>query len=106
MEIRLIDANKLFEEVGHIQPQSDQQYDDIGKFMKMITNSPTIKPPYGYEPMEGGWMYFGLPEMIERVVDCQFCDYYNGDREYCACDHYAQEWGYCHSGDRKYNADS
>lgn len=37
--MRLIDANKLFEEVGKIKSKNYQQYEDIGMFMNMITNS-------------------------------------------------------------------
>ena len=39
---RLIDADKLFEEVGNIKPQNEEHYKAIGEFMNMITNSPTI----------------------------------------------------------------
>ena len=103
--IRLIDANKLFEEVGHIKPENLKHYDYLGDFMKMITNSPTIKPPVGYQPMEGGWMYFGLPDSIERVIYCQDCVYYNGHECYCDNDHYARDWGYCYMAARSYETD-
>lgn len=39
---RLIDANALFEKVGNIKPKNKSEYEIIGKFMNMITNSPTI----------------------------------------------------------------
>ena len=39
---RLIDADKLFEEVGNIKPRNEEHYKAIGEFMNMITNSPTI----------------------------------------------------------------
>ena len=39
---RLIDADKLFEQVGNIKPINKQHYKDIGDFMNMITNAPTI----------------------------------------------------------------
>ena len=42
--MRLIDAEKLFDEVGRIKPKNKQHYEDIGTFMNMITNSPTIEP--------------------------------------------------------------
>ena len=48
---RLIDADKLFEKVGNIKPKSQNQHDDIGVFMNMITNAPTIlkqEPKTGY----------------------------------------------------------
>ncbi len=41
--IRLIDANELFDKVGQISPENKQQYEDIGMFMNMITNSPTVE---------------------------------------------------------------
>lgn len=41
-EIRLIDANALFERIGQIKPKNKQQYEDIGLFMNMITNAPTV----------------------------------------------------------------
>ena len=40
--MRLIDAETLFDKVGNIKPRSQRQYDDIGNFMNMITNSPTV----------------------------------------------------------------
>ena len=40
--MRLIDANDLFERVGNIKPKNKIQYEQIGQFMNMITNSPTI----------------------------------------------------------------
>lgn len=40
--MRLIDADKLFEQVGNIKPNNKQQYEDIGMFMEMITNSSTV----------------------------------------------------------------
>lgn len=38
---RYIDAEKLFNTVGSIKPKNAQQYDDIGNFMNMITETPT-----------------------------------------------------------------
>lgn len=46
--MRLIDAEKLFDEVGCIKPKNKQHYEDIGTFMKMITNSPTIEQKTGH----------------------------------------------------------
>ena len=43
--MRLIDADELFERVGVIKPNSVTQYADIGMFMNMITNSPTVFIP-------------------------------------------------------------
>ena len=40
--MRLIDAETLFDKVGNIKPRSQRQYDNIGNFMNMITNSPTV----------------------------------------------------------------
>ena len=40
--MRLIDAEKLFEEVGQIKPRNKEHYKTIGEFMNMITNSETI----------------------------------------------------------------
>ena len=39
---RLIDADVLFEKVGKISPENKQQHDDIGRFINMITESPTV----------------------------------------------------------------
>ena len=39
---RLIDADELFKEVGNIRPQNIVQYKEIGRFLDMITCSPTI----------------------------------------------------------------
>ena len=110
MEIRLIDANKLFEEVGHIKPENLKHYDHLGNFMEMITNSPTIKPPRGYKPIEDGWwMYFGLPEHVERVTFCKDCHYgcsKEDGRIVCGItDYEVEEWGYCYMASRSYETD-
>ena len=55
--MRLIDAEKLFDKVGNIKPKNKQHYEDIGTFMNMITNSPTIEP----KVKVGHW--------IDRVVE-------------------------------------
>lgn len=39
---RLIDADKLFQQVGGIKPKSQIEYDDIGNFMNLITDAHTI----------------------------------------------------------------
>lgn len=44
---RPIDAEILFEKVGNIKPKNRSEYDLIGKFMNMITYSPTIERPHG-----------------------------------------------------------
>lgn len=41
--MRLIDAESLFDKVGSICPCNQQNYDDIGTFMHMISNAPTIE---------------------------------------------------------------
>lgn len=45
IRMRLIDADELFELVGNIKPNNNQQYADIGMFMNMITNSTTVEMP-------------------------------------------------------------
>jgi len=39
---RLIDADKLFQQVGIIKPKSQTEHDDIGNLMSLITCAPTI----------------------------------------------------------------
>ena len=39
-------------------------------------------------------------EEIEELVRCRDCIYYLGHEEYCECDHYARDNGYCHHGKR------
>ena len=39
---RIGDLDALFDEVGMIKPRSKTQYNDIGMFMNMITNTTTI----------------------------------------------------------------
>lgn len=39
---RLIDAERLFEKVGHVKPKNKKHYEAIGEFMNMITNSETV----------------------------------------------------------------
>lgn len=59
--MRLIDADKLFEEVGQIKPRNKEHYKAIGEFMNMITNSETIN----FRP-KGEWGDNG---------ECPFCGY-------------------------------
>lgn len=44
---RLIDAEILFEKVGNIKPNNKSEYELLGKFMNMITDSPTVERPHG-----------------------------------------------------------
>lgn len=74
---RLIDADRLFTKVGRIKPKNKQQYEDIGMFMNMITNSRTH---------EGLWVL----DTSDNSVSCSECDcmiYPNdimyGDALYC-----------------------
>ena len=75
--MRLIDVDRLFNKVGKIKPKNKQQYEDIGMFMNMITNSVTHK---GYWILDGS----------DNSVSCSECDcmiYPNdimyGDALYC-----------------------
>lgn len=45
--MRLIDADALFEKVGKIKPKNKSEYELLGKFMNMITYSPTVERPHG-----------------------------------------------------------
>lgn len=54
---RPIDAEILFEKVGNIKPKNKSEYELLGKFMNMITNSPTVERPHG---------------------ECNQCRYYEG----------------------------
>ena len=38
---------------------------------------------------------------VGELVRCQNCIYYLGHMEYCECDHFAEDSGYCYSGKRK-----
>ena len=44
--MRLIDAEILFEKVGNIEPKNKSEYRLLGKFMDMITCSPTVERPH------------------------------------------------------------
>lgn len=37
-------------------------------------------------------------EEMEELVRCRDCIHYRGYNEYCECDHYARDNGYCHYG--------
>ena len=103
MVIRLIDANKLFEEVGHIKPENLKHYDHLGNFMNMITTSPTITPPAGYKPIEGGWEYYGLPDDVVRIVRCKDCKRRGMDNCPMWEGSITEEYMFCSEGERKYN---
>ena len=45
--MRLIDAEILFEKVGNIKPKDKSEYELLGKFMNMITDSATVERPHG-----------------------------------------------------------
>lgn len=45
--MRLIDAEILFEKVGNIKPKNKSEYELLGKFMNMITNSTTVERSHG-----------------------------------------------------------
>lgn len=36
---------------------------------------------------------------VGKLVRCHKCIHYRGHEEYCECDHFAQENGYCFYGD-------
>lgn len=38
---------------------------------------------------------------VGEIVRCRDCIYYLGHTEYCECDHFAEDDGYCHNGKRK-----
>ena len=52
--MRLIDAEELFNRVGQIKPKNKQQYEDVGMFMNMITNSNTVERRH-----KGYWVHKG-----------------------------------------------
>ena len=39
-------------------------------------------------------------EEVSELVRCKSCIHYRGHEEYCECDHYARDNGYCHYGKR------
>lgn len=51
--MRLIDAETLFEKVGKIKPKNKSEYELLGKFMNMITYSPTVERPHGEWKKDG-----------------------------------------------------
>lgn len=38
---------------------------------------------------------------VGEIVRCRDCIYYLGHTEYCECDHFAEDNGYCYSGKRR-----
>ncbi len=70
---RLIDAEILFEKVGNIKPKNKSEYELLGKFMNMITYSPTLPNPCGkpcaFERPHGEW----LTEPHSRIIHCSNC---------------------------------
>ncbi len=40
-------------------------------------------------------------ERVGEIVRCRDCIYYLGHTEYCECDHFAEDDGYCHDGKRR-----
>ena len=65
--MRLINAEKLFEEVGRIKPRNKEHYKAIAEFMNMITNSETINT----RP-KGEWVRTKNP-IGETIVVCSNC---------------------------------
>ena len=63
--MRRIDAEKLFEKLGNIKPKNKQQYEDIGMFMEMVTNSPTVE-----EQPHGEWKY--NPDCVNDEMQAEF----------------------------------
>jgi len=69
--MRLIDAEELFNRVGQIKPKNKQQYEDIGMFMNMITNSNTVE-------RKGHWI------KCKNDYECSECGGRNGwHYDYC-----------------------
>ena len=66
--MRLIDAEKLFEEVGQIKPRNKEHYKTIGEFMNMITNSETIN----FRP-KGEWIDREHCQVDEDAYDVAIC---------------------------------
>lgn len=76
--MRLIDADKLFEEVGRIKPRNKEHYESIGEFMIMITNSETIASV----PKHGEWLE--AREEDPCWYRCSECGrLYDLDENYC-----------------------
>lgn len=67
--MRLIDANKLFEKVGRVKPRNKEHYKAIGEFMNMITNSETIEPNEDCISREWIRNAFGLSEKTRKYGD-------------------------------------
>ena len=65
--MRRIYAEKLFEKLGNIKPKNKQQYEDIGMFMEMVTNSPTVE-----EQPHGEWLNedYGIGECYAECSEC------------------------------------
>ena len=38
---------------------------------------------------------------VGEIIRCRDCIYYLGHTEYCECDHFAEDDGYCYDGKRK-----
>ena len=65
---RLIDADSLFESVGNIKPNNKSEYELLGKFMNMITYSPTVACPHG------NWDWDGKAVKREMYIrECLHC---------------------------------
>jgi len=65
--MRVIDAEELFNRVGQIKPKNKQQYEDIGMFMNMITNSNTVERRH-----KGHWIRCDILQEF-KCSECRMC---------------------------------
>lgn len=70
--VRLINAEKLFEKVGQIKPRNKEHYKAIGEFMNMITNSETVE-----STSKGEWITEKRdPQDVYAHIYCSECGAY------------------------------
>lgn len=78
--MRLIDAEILFEKVGNIKPNNKSEYELLGKFMNMLTDSPTVERPHGKWNTTPNPNHSPFDSTSEIIYMCSECAYSSGER--------------------------